>query len=46
MDTGGELETNDAGYFETPERRASAYRYRAFDGDQRLGTSRAATPID
>ena len=41
-----ELETNDAGYFETRLPAAQRYRYRAFDGDRALGTSRAATPID
>jgi hypothetical protein len=41
-----EVETNDAGYFETRLRRAQRYRYRAFSGDQAIGSSRAATPID
>jgi hypothetical protein len=41
-----ELETDDAGYFETRLPRAQRYRFRAFDGDHSLGTSRAATPID
>ncbi len=42
----GRLETDDAGYFETRGRRAGAYRYRAYDGDRALGTSRVATSID
>ena len=44
--TGREVKTNDAGYFEVPDRRATAYRYRAFDGDRFIGTSRTARPID
>ena len=42
----GEVETDDAGYFETRLADAPRYRYRAFAGDRPLGTSRAATPID
>ena len=41
-----EVETDDAGYFETRVRRASRFRYRAFAGEDALGTSRTATPID
>lgn len=41
-----EIETDDAGYFETRLPRAQRYRYRAFSGDRELGTSRAAAPID
>jgi len=41
-----ELQTDDAGYFETRLRRAPRYRYRAYAGDRSLGTSRAAAPID
>jgi hypothetical protein len=41
-----QLETDDAGYFETRLPRAARYRYRAFDGDRALGRSRAAAPID
>jgi hypothetical protein len=41
-----ELETDDAGYFETRLARAQRYRYRAFDGDRFIGTSRAAAPVD
>jgi hypothetical protein len=41
----GEVETDDAGYFEKRLRRASRFRYRAFSGDSALGRSRDATPI-
>jgi hypothetical protein len=41
-----EVETNDAGYFETRLPRAQRYRYRAFSGDRAIGSSRAATPVD
>jgi hypothetical protein len=40
------VDTNDAGYFQTRAQRARRYRYRAFDGDRLLGTSREATPTD
>ena len=42
----GEVETDDAGYFEVRLSSAPRFRYRAFQDDERLGTSRTATPID
>jgi hypothetical protein len=43
---GPRLDTDDAGYFEARLPRAARYRYRAWDGERALGTSRVATPID
>jgi hypothetical protein len=46
VQVGQRIETNDAGYFETPLAARGGYRFIAYDADgRRLGTSRTARPI-
>jgi len=44
--SGRRFETDDAGYFEVRVRSAPSFRYQAFDGEQIIGTSRTAKPVD